>query len=115
MTFEMKYSICHNLDARFMRGYEHGDRLVQGYQGTIEAEGRNAKELAEAIFAKHNRDDRPDGNSAPSLSVGDIVTIGGNHSYTVLNFGFLRVYGHVEDIVPGPWAEAFDRVWGARP
>ena len=31
----------------------------------------------EAIFVRHNRDDRPDGRLAPSLSVDDVVAVDG--------------------------------------
>jgi len=31
----------------------------------------------EPIFARHNRDDRPDGRLAPSLSVDDVVAVDG--------------------------------------
>jgi hypothetical protein len=32
--------------------------------------------LAEDVFARHNRDDRPDGQLCPSMSIGDVVMFG---------------------------------------
>jgi hypothetical protein len=38
------------------------------------ATGLNA--IAERLFARHNRDHRPDGQLCPSMSVGDVIVIG---------------------------------------
>lgn len=85
MNVTMPYQVLHNLDARFMRGYEPGDRLADGFAGEIASpeldQDRSALEAlyqmmlgtAEAVFVRHNRDDRPDGQQFPSISVGDVV------------------------------------------
>lgn len=81
----MHYQLYHNETARFGRPYEPGDELTKGYRGEFPPcfsirEDLDPQEahirLAEVIFQKHNRDDRPDGRTAPSLSVGDVVVIG---------------------------------------
>ena len=89
----MHYQLFHNQSAGFMRAYEPGDHLVTGYRGEFPGEAILGQcvllkprtdlplidvmtGLAERIFRIHNMDDRPDGQTAPSLSVGDVVVIG---------------------------------------
>lgn len=67
-----RYELWHNLSAKFLRGFQPGDYVWRGYRGTIEVPG-DQPQACEAIFARHNQDDRPDGSTAPSLSVGDVV------------------------------------------
>jgi hypothetical protein len=49
------------------------------------------------IYARHNRDDRPDGQLAPSLSVGDVIVLdfgtGRDRFFSVDSFGFTEVEG----------------------
>ena len=47
--------------------------------------------LCERVFALLNADDRPNGKVAPSLSVGDVVTIDGKASYAVEALGFRKL------------------------
>lgn len=53
--------------------------------------------VLDAIFARHNRDDRPDGQLAPSLSVGDVIALDftgpGARFFSVDSFGFTEVEG----------------------
>jgi hypothetical protein len=53
--------------------------------------------VLDAIFARHNRDDRPDGPYAPSLSVGDVIALDwaqvGGRFFSVDSFGFTEVEG----------------------
>ena len=53
--------------------------------------------VLDAIFARHNRDDRPDGQLAPSLSVGDVIALDfadpGVRFFSVDSFGFTEVEG----------------------
>jgi hypothetical protein len=95
----MTYQLYHNQSSRFSRGYEAGDELVEGHRGQFPAcfsirpdlDPQEALlRLAEVIFTKHNRDDRPDGRTAPSLSVGDVVVIG-EVAMTVESIGFTFV------------------------
>lgn len=95
----MHYQLFHNQTSHFWRPYEPGDELVAGYRGEFPPcfsirEDLDSQEallrLAEVIFAKHNRDDRPDGRTAPSLSVGDVVVIG-EVAMTVDRIGFKLV------------------------
>lgn len=73
-----RYTILHNLgrDWKFTPGALYG----VGYSGEVEIHPSAAGMLdgeraAWAVVAKHNRDDRPDGQDAPSFSSGDIVVI----------------------------------------
>lgn len=97
------YRILHNLDARFGRPYEHGDRLADGYCGQVSVS--DPAEVAELVFVRHNRDDRPDGKSAPSLSVGDVVVIG-ETAVSVDRWGFVGVSVAPSDLVGLPWLQA---------
>jgi hypothetical protein len=74
---EIAYTNYTNVDARFGRPDERGDRLVRGYSGTIDIHGGEplVEEIAEQLFDRHNRDDRPDGRLCPSMSVGDVVVV----------------------------------------
>jgi hypothetical protein len=78
----MKYTNYTNLDSHFMRAYEPGDRLVRGYEGELPnhfalvVDEATARATAEVVFWIHNRDDRPDGQLCPSMSVGDVVVFG---------------------------------------
>ena len=94
------YTNYTNMDSRFMRGYEKGDTLVRGYTGTIDA----LDSAADAIYMKHNRDDRPDGQMCPSLSMGDVINIDGKW-VTVLDFGFGEVTVDPDDITTRSWLE----------
>ena len=120
----LPYRLLHNLDARFSRGYLPGDRLVEGHRGTVELHGTTSVDPAaqatddggpslvsvalsvacDQIFALHNRDDRPDGRDAPSLSVGDVVVLG-EAAFTVVSLGFEIVVVDPADVHPGPWRE----------
>ena len=52
----------------------------------------------EQLFAKHNRDDRPDGQLCPSMSVGDVVILG-ETAYTVESIGWERVDLDAADLI----------------
>lgn len=62
-----EYTNWTNLDSHFVRPYQPGDRLVRGHTGTIEGE-LPSEYLCEAIWLRHNADDRPDGQLCPSQS-----------------------------------------------
>ena len=102
----VNYTNYTNLDARFMRGYERGDRLVKGYSDEIDlapSDEASTMTVLEWIFARHNRDDRPDGRLCPSMSVGDVVVLG-ETAWTVEDIGFARV-----DLDPGDLIT--DKTW----
>lgn len=72
----VQYRIAHNVDSHYMRGFQPGDRLIGGFAGTVEVpEGTAPQSTCDVVWSRHNRDDRPDGQQAPSLSVGDVVRI----------------------------------------
>lgn len=86
-----EYRIYHNLSSCFAP-YRPGDKLWFD-ASAYEMDGDDP----EFVFGRHNRDDRPDGQLAPSLSVGDLVAInwGGPDVvfHAVDRFGFVEVEG----------------------
>ena len=95
------YTNYTNMDSSFMRGYEKGDTLVRGYSGTVDDVLDSA---ADVIFGIHNRDDRPDGQMCPSMSVGDVINIDGKW-VTVLGLGFADVEVDPADITTRSWLD----------
>jgi hypothetical protein len=111
---EMEYTAFTNVDARFGRPYHVGDRLVRGYSGRVEVEASEMCDaagvdvVAERLFARHNRDDRRDGEMCPSMSVGDVVVIG-EVAVSVASTGFKVVAIDPSDlIVDRPWRQVVD-------
>ena len=79
----MHYVLLHNLD-KYSRSadnadnvwgeYRPGHRLAAYYSGSItEPPDGDLIATAWTLFQRHNRDDRPCGQSGPSLSVGDVI------------------------------------------
>lgn len=102
----MNYSIFHNLDARCWREWTAGDRLATGLTGsTPNFDLRDIEILLEGIFAIHNAPDRPDGWTAPSLSIGDVVVVG-ESAWSVGRRGWIPVSIQAADIDPRSWLEA---------
>ena len=111
---EVEYTAFTNVDARFGRPYQVGDRLVRGYAGRVEVEASERREapdldvVAEQLFERHNRDDRPDGQLCPSMSVGDVIVIG-EVAVSVASAGFRVVALDPADlIVDRPWRHVVD-------
>src|SRR3982750_532086 len=107
----LRYTNYTNLDARYDRPYEPGDRLVKGWSEDFPSCFRPVADpdvfhrLAETIFAKHNRDDRPDGHLCPSMSIGDVVVIG-EVAFSVDSCGFVEgVLDPADLITDGTWIE----------
>jgi hypothetical protein len=81
-----------NQDGDFISPYAEGDRLQLSYVGVID--GAPDESACESIFERLNRDDRENRYVAPSLSVGDVITlIDGEevYSWAVERNGFRRV------------------------
>lgn len=81
-----------NLDGDFISPYAEGDRLQLSYVGVID--GTPDESACESIFERLNRDDRENRYLAPSLSVGDVVTLVDGeevYSWAVEPNGFRRV------------------------
>lgn len=92
----MNYSIYINVhwtvdptSIPFLSGYKEGQRLVKTWEGVQGSRGDPSVAL-EFLFEKHNRDDRPDGQVGPSLSVGDVVILG-DKAHAVTYAGFEEV------------------------
>jgi hypothetical protein len=99
----LTYTNFTNIDASYCRPYEPGDRLVKGWEGEIHIVLDEPLLTLEHVFARHNRDDRPDGRLCPSMSVGDVVIIG-EVAYSVASVGFEPVAVDPADLIT-------DRTW----
>ena len=106
---ELAYTSYTNVDAGFLRPYERGDRLVRGYTGVVDVdEADDVGAVAERLFARHNRDDRPDGQLCPAMSVGDVIVIG-EVAVSVAGVGFQLVDVDSDDlIVDRTWRQVID-------
>ena len=105
------YECWTNVDARFSRSYERGDRLVRGWCDVVASTDPvpRLEVLAEEVFARHNRDDRPDGQLCPSMSIGDVVMFG-EVAMSVDDIGFARVDVDLGDlIVDRSWRQVIDQ------
>jgi hypothetical protein len=72
----MRYTLFHNQDALWFRPGSLDDIYLMGYSGSFLAPDTGSIEkILETIWGWHNRDDRPDRLSHPSLSVGDVVVL----------------------------------------
>lgn len=80
-----------NLDSRFAHPYQAGDRLVRGWNGTLDDDSAPVAVVLERIFARHNRDNRPDGFLCPSMSVGDVIELDDGTWWSVASCGFVRI------------------------
>ncbi len=96
---EVTYTNYTNGSTSFRRGYEPGDRLIEGWSGSITVDPTDdAYAIAERLFVRHNRDDRPDGQLCPSMSIGDVVVFA-ETALTVEDVGFRAVGIDRSDIV----------------
>lgn len=100
------YTNYTNLDSHYDRPYEPGDRLVRGYEGVLcNMDDALFYLAAEVVFDRHNRDDRPDGQLCPSMSVGDVVVFG-EVALSVDRMGFVFVTVDAADIfTDATWVE----------
>jgi hypothetical protein len=96
----MKVWVFENADPtgdRFIGGFRPGHPLRLAWVVDDDRDGHadeTDETICEELFALLNRDDRPNGKVAPSMSVGDVVTISdedGTRSYTTEGVGFERL------------------------
>ena len=104
---QISYSLYTNVDGGFMKPYQRGERLADGYSGKIEAADETWVTL-ERIFVRHNMDDRPDGQTNPSLSVGDVVVLGNGEAWSVNDAGFVQVEVDPADFLNMAWTDTRD-------
>lgn len=71
----MRFYAFENLTTCGTRGYEDGDELYLAWHGEMSGDFGDADTLLSEIFALLNSDNRPNRFIAPSLSVGDVVTL----------------------------------------
>jgi hypothetical protein len=104
MTATIEYSTYTNVDASFRRTYQPGDRLVLAHRGQLVVnDPSDLHAIAEQLFQRHNRDDRPDAARCPSMSVGDVIIIG-ETAVTVDRIGFQIAHPDPDDLIT-------DRTW----
>lgn len=90
-----------NLDGNYRTPYKEGDRLLLAWVGSVEGD-EPGEAAAELVYELLNRDDRPNRYVAPSLSIGDVVSLatddGSLSTWAVGQFG----YQQVPEVVPDP-------------
>jgi len=87
----VRYQLFHNQSSHYLRGYEPGDELREGWVGEVDHDpAKSELPVLDQIWWIHNRDDRPDGQIAPSLSVGDVIVLG-ETAFAVQMVGFRAV------------------------
>ena len=111
MTF-LDYTLYHNLSSTSDRGrglgplsgaYEPGDKLVRGWRAQVSIDDpAEPGEALETVFDLHQQDGRPDGQLAPSLSVGDVVVLG-ESAWSVIRVGWQPVDIDPADIDERPY------------
>jgi hypothetical protein len=111
----IRYKLHHNLSARFMREARQGDLVIEGYVGALDVtlDPERPVLAMEAVFRHHNRDCRPDGRTAPSLSVGDVVTVTDESgeqavTMTVDNIGWQPFDLNLANVHVGPYRDVVD-------
>lgn len=106
---EIGYRNYTNGSAWMRRGYRPGDALIAGWSDRLEvADPTDVSAIAEHLFIRHSRDDRPDGQVCPSMSVGDVVVVG-EIALTVEAVGFSACAIDPNDVVTDvSWVEWID-------
>jgi len=111
----VRYTNYTNLDACFLTPYQPGDRLVKGWTGEVDeftvSDVAIVEVTLERIFTRHNRDDRPDGQLCPSMSIGDVVILSADDAipaaWSVNDRGFVPVTVDPADLITDrTWSEA---------
>lgn len=113
-----QYRLYHNLSSHYARGWETGDKLADGYAGTlpdIDPQGVDVQSVDSClwnIYLTHNDDDRPDGQTAPSLSIGDVIVLG-ETAFTIDFEGtWHRINLTADDLMGVDYRTARELVWG---
>lgn len=122
----MRYELLHNLD-KYAVGipenapnlnpfgeYRAAHRLAPYFVGDthdVQPLTPDVNEMLEALFMRHNRDDRPCGQDGPSLSIGDVVILG-NDAYTVARRGFDKIDVRELLVLDESYVEYVERVYG---
>lgn len=71
-NFKVTY-FCNIMPSKFLLGYAEGALLMDA--GTAEFEADDVHHACELAFMFWNRDDRPNGRTAPSMSTGDVARV----------------------------------------
>jgi hypothetical protein len=101
------YTLWTNVSSGFRRIYQPGDSLVRGFAGVVDAE--SIADASALLFARHNRDDRPDGQIAPSMSVGDVIEFS-ECALSVADIGFaVVVIADRDRVTDRSWLEVVDQ------
>ncbi len=95
----IRYYVWENENKKFLGEYSPGDQLRLAAVGAVLGEWTNDG-LLDELFDRFNRDNRPNGKVASSLSVGDVITLSyGDYdavsrpvrSFTCLSLGWKEV------------------------
>ena len=82
--------------------YRVNDEFVVGWWDEIEAE--RPEDVPEIMFARHNADNRPSGQTCRSMSVGDVVVVG-ETAYACESGGFRVLDAAPRTIHPDTFAD----------
>jgi len=87
----MKFEIWSNVSSRrdrFFTGYDPADTMKKSWEDVLNLSPNvSVSYILEKLFQKFNQDDRPNGQTAHSLSIGDVVVLDGK-AYAVGTIGF---------------------------
>lgn len=107
----MRYMLFHNVSDDRFDGYKPGAAVwSEGIAYTVDA---TPEQALDAVFHRHNMPDRPDGQVAPSLSVGDVifdVDESGWQWFAVADIGFMPIDPPSNIVEAAGWREARDMV-----
>lgn len=96
-TYTIRY-LCNLAMPKFLEGYQPEHEVVEA--GVIDQiDAADELEACERAFMYWNRDDRPNGQTAPSLSVGDVVHLvsrGRDHYFKCVDVGFEPIDAPIE-------------------
>jgi len=108
-----QYRLYHNLSSHYSRGWESGDKLADGFVGSMpNFDILDIDKVVWGIFSLHNDDNRPDGQTAPSLSIGDVIVLG-ETAFTIDFEGtWHRIHLTTDDLMGVDYRTARELVWG---
>ncbi|MFZ4431624.1 MAG: YodL domain-containing protein [Microthrixaceae bacterium] len=110
----VNYRLYHNVSRDRWFGYTEDDPVfLDATRFAVEGDPSGPEPIVlDVIYARHNRDDRPDGRYAPSLSVGDVIALDADGRYfAVESFGFRLLDGQPRNVSDADnWRDAAEAV-----
>lgn len=89
--------------------YDPDDTFVVGWAEAVESESVDT--VPEIMWARHNADDRPSGQTCRSMCMGDVVVVG-EVAYACESVGFRRLDAAPQTVLPGTFVEYLDKTRG---